>query len=70
MCSMKCSIWFCVAGPGEDEQERPQLRHLHGGHGAGGEDQDQEGVLPAAGEVLWLAGLPACLAAAWWVVFK
>ena len=43
------------AGPGEDEQERPQLRDLHGGQRAGGEDQDQKGVLPpAAGG--WVGG--------------
>jgi hypothetical protein len=50
----RITLWYtrrrlptCLrAGPGEDEQERPQQRHLHGGQRGGGEDQDQEGLLP------------------------
>lgn len=34
------------AGAGEDVEERPRLRHLHGRQRCRGEDQDQEGLLP------------------------
>ena len=43
------SILWGGPGSGEDVQERPQLSHFHGGHAAGGEQQDQKGVLRASG---------------------